>query len=151
MSRPDPQIKPRSFDSSVLEVTLFNPALVPPSALTPGLTPFPDSKNSPSTFSSSGRRPWVVSPPPPAGLKTKVGDAGGASSGCGWLKRNASARGVPSVFLALLLAGVLFVVSLGVRVITDATHCSCFDCGALSGTRWKKGAFLDRPTHSKQS
>lgn len=114
MAPPHPLIEPSSFNSSKRDVVLFNPSLAPPSALTPGLTPFPDSTTPRIALASIGKRPWVVSPPPPAIPKNKFGED---ISSRGWLSRNASRRGLCATALAFLLVAVLFFVVLGVRKV----------------------------------
>lgn len=145
MTRPHPLVEPRSFSTSTREVTFFNPAVVPPSALTPGLTPFPDSKS--AALSSSGNRPWVVTPPPTTGLKTKLEEARGASSSCGWFKRHPSGRGLCSMALAFLLGAVLIFVALGVSA-TDATNMLMFWFQCTFGTV-QEGGMPQRPTHHR--
>lgn len=144
-TRPDPLIEPFSFNSSKREVMFFNPALVPPSSLTPGLTPFPASKSPPLAVSSSGKRPWVVSPPPPpppASSKAKLGGVGRTtSSSCQWIKRDPDGRGLCSMALRLLLGAVLFVVALGVRV-ADAMNMLMFSLRFAFWYGWKRHLVL---------
>lgn len=114
MARPHPLIEPSFTNSSKREVGIFDPSLAPPSALTPGLTPFPDSKTPRVALASIGKRPWVVSAPPRAIPKSNFGED---ISSRGWLSSNSSRRGLCATALAFLLVAVLLFVVLGVRKI----------------------------------